>query len=206
MRSTWIAISLIWVLCVIAGLGQLWHYGHQPGVSSEPPTDSVRESHTANSDRFRLEMFAHPKCPCTRASLYELERIISQAGEKLEVAIHFYKPTYQPQSWVETDLWQSAQQIPGARLEVDEDNSTAQRLQVATSGSVLVYDPGGKLLFNGGITSARGHVGDNFGAKAILALVRGETSGATVFPVFGCPLQFSALLPSSTGSEACDVN
>jgi hypothetical protein len=205
MRLTWTAISIVWLSCVIAGLLQLWHYGHQPGARIEPPYNSVSESGSTHSNHFKLVMFAHPRCPCTRASLHELERIFTQGGKRLDVRILFFKPSNQPRSWVETDLWYSALQIPGASVEVDEDNAIANRLNVATSGCVLMYDGKGKLRFNGGLTSARGHAGDNYGASAVLALVRGEAHDTKTFPVFGCPLRATAQLPRNIGGEGGNV-
>ncbi len=57
----------------------------------------------------------------------------------------------------------------------------------STSGQVLLYDPSGRLAFSGGITAARGHVGDNAGSDAIVGLVMGwpvvNTSTAVILLV-----------------------
>ena len=47
-----------------------------------------------------------------------------------------------------------------------------------TSGQVVVYDAKGALLFSGGITAARGHMGDNAGRDRITALLRGDTAAS----------------------------
>jgi hypothetical protein len=39
--------------------------------------------------------------------------------------------------------------------------------KATTSGETVVYDAAGKLRFHGGITGARGHIGDNAGCSAI---------------------------------------
>ena len=57
---------------------------------------------------------------------------------------------------------------------MDKEGSDAAALGATTSGQVMVYAVGGKLLFGGGITDGRGHEGDNAGSEAVLALLREE--------------------------------
>jgi len=52
----------------------------------------------------------------------------------------------------------------------------------------VVYDPSGRLLFRGGITSARGHAGDNAGRSAIVAAVEANDPARMATPTFGCEL------------------
>ncbi len=110
-----------------------------------------------------LVMFAHPQCPCTRASLAELERIISKSQGTVTPWIVFYKPSHTDDGWERTDLWRTAAAIPGAHVISDPDGAEARHFHVATSGQTLLYDAEGRLLFSGGITAARGHEGDNLG-------------------------------------------
>jgi len=58
----------------------------------------------------------------------------------------------------------------------------------------LLYDISGRLVFDGGITSARGHQGDNAGRSAISALLTGQHDVVVrATPVFGC-----LIVPAST--------
>jgi hypothetical protein len=71
---------------------------------------------------------------------------------------------------------------------VDPGGAIARRLGAHTSGQVLVYGRAGELVFQGGLTAARGHEGANRGRDAIRRLVE---TGAPTEPetaVFGCPL------------------
>jgi hypothetical protein len=52
----------------------------------------------------------------------------------------------------------------------------------------LLYDSHGDLLFAGGITSARGHSGDNSGREAIIQILNNQTEEHQGTPVFGCPI------------------
>jgi hypothetical protein len=62
----------------------------------------------------------------------------------------------------------------------------------ATSGEALLYGPDGRLEFAGGITSSRGHEGDNPGADRIVSLVTTGSAELATAPVFGCPLNTPA--------------
>jgi hypothetical protein len=63
---------------------------------------------------------------------------------------------------------------------------------------VLLYSQDGRLLFRGGTTRARGHVGTNVGRSSILALLRHATPAETETPVFGCSLLGPSDTPNSS--------
>ena len=88
----------------------------------------------------------------------------------------------------ERDLSARAAAIPGVRVVRDEHGDEAARFGAETSGVALLYDARQRLQFHGGLTSARGHEGDNAGRAAVLSLVNatGDAPGQT--PVFGCSL------------------
>jgi hypothetical protein len=52
----------------------------------------------------------------------------------------------------------------------------------------MLYGIDGRLLFAGGITSSRGHQGDNAGLDRVLSLVRGGKAERSESSVFGCGL------------------
>ena len=68
----------------------------------------------------------------------------------------------------------------------DEGGAEALRFRAAASGLVLLYDGQGRLRFAGGITSSRGHEGDSFGRRRILAVLAGASADREDAPVFGC--------------------
>jgi len=141
-----------------------------------------------DSKRFTLVMALHPQCPCSRASVHELAELMARTGGRLAAVAIFVVPTGAPHDWLNTDLFEQARQIPGVNLIVDRDGADARRFGASTSGQVALYDVGGRLLFNGGITDGRGHEGDNAGLSAILDLVHDRTSSVFATPVYGCPL------------------
>jgi hypothetical protein len=91
-------------------------------------------------------------------------------------------------SWTESSLWQEAQAIPDVHVAEDKDGIEARLFASHTSGQTILYDGNGCLLFSGGITSGRGHSGDNAGRDSIIALVNGGKGERGQTSVFGCSL------------------
>ena len=133
-------------------------------------------------------MFAHPRCPCTRASIEELNRLLAQSSGRIAAHVLFFKPSSYPADWTHSELWRTAAAIPGVTVGDDIDNVLARKFGAGTSGYVLLYNPAGQLLFHGGITGSRGHAGDNLGESTVISLALGKSTGVTQTPVYGCSL------------------
>ena len=106
-----------------------------------------------------------------------------------------YRPPGIRDGWSATELGAALAEVPGLEVRPDAGGAEARRFAVATSGHVLLFRPGGDLLFSGGITDGRGMRGDNLGRSTLAAQIAGEERGerepVRVTPVFGC-----ALLPA----------
>lgn len=181
--------GLVWLVTVTAGLGALLMYENTPGQAAGtsvlwPQASSVERA----PDQDTLILVAHPQCPCTRATVGELNALMSDCQGKLAVHVLFLKPRKFPKDWEKTGLWFSAAAIPGVQVSSDVDGQEAHRFHAVTSGQALLFDPAGHLLFSGGITSARGHSGENAGRDAIVSLVTTGKSELIQTPVFGCSL------------------
>jgi hypothetical protein len=153
-------------------------------VTSFPKNSAVR----LVSDKLTLVLFAHPHCPCTRASLHELDGLLAETQNRVSVSVVFTIPDGVPADWERGDLWNSAASIPGLSVIRDQRGREAHRFHVEGSGHVLLYAPSGKLLFSGGITASRGHEGDNLGRSAIVSFILDGHSAVSHTPVFGCSL------------------
>lgn len=193
-KNAFIAIAVaLWLPTVCYGVGILWTYASTPGHPAEPPLQwPANASVSRGNGHATLLMFAHPQCPCTRASLSELAVLMAQTHGQVEADVFFYIPAGESSGWAKTDLWQAASAIPGVRAFTDPKAAAAQQFGVFTSGQALLYEATGRLLFKGGITALRGHPGDNAGRSAVTALVQGQLPPANalpvVTPVFGCSL------------------
>ena len=179
-----------WGLAVSTGLIVLWSYENRPGLAATaPPSWPVASGIGRTPGLPTLIMLVHPHCPCSRASIEELNRLMARAHEAMSVYVLFLKPSAVPDDWEQTDLWRSAAAIPGVHAMRDEGGVEAARFQAATSGQVVLYDAAGRLLFSGGITSSRGHEGDNVGRDTILSLLTRGRADDSSTPVFGCSLR-----------------
>jgi hypothetical protein len=134
-------------------------------------------------------MLAHPRCPCTRASIGELSLLMARCQGQVDTRVLFLKPAGAGEDWWKTDLWESASAIPGVSVLLDEDGAEARHFGAVTSGQTLLYDAEGRLVFSGGITGARGHSGDNTGRSTLVALIEGQRRSGGSGPVFGCSLR-----------------
>ncbi len=184
------ATLAIWTLGVGFGLHKLMQYSYTPGrPAAAAPVWPANPWVTPARDRPTLLVFAHPRCPCSRATIGELARIMAVDQGRVSATVFFYAPSTEAPDWDRTDLWRDAMAIPGVRTAEDRDGLAAQRFGAFTSGETLYYGTDGRLAFHGGITPARGHDGDSSGQDAILSLLAGSRAVRTSAPVFGCSIQ-----------------
>src|SRR5215472_11422328 len=113
---------------------------------------------------------------------------MDQSAGRIAAHVLFVDPPGVSEGWDQTDLWSTAVAIPGVDVMRDRGGIEARRFGATTSGQVLLYDGAGRLMFRGGITSARGHEGDNVGRARIAALLAHSDATPRQSPVFGCPL------------------
>lgn len=188
-RSSLALLLLTWLL--IVGGGSLWmiSYSQTPGKQAAAPQQLPKDLPiTLQPGQATLLMFVHPHCPCSRASLSELERLLARCQPVPDTHLIFFKAAEMPEEWSESAIVQEARSIPGVTIRTDEDGALASRFHAETSGQVLLYDEAAELVFAGGITASRGHEGGNAGSDAIAVWVNGNRKTHRETPVFGCGL------------------
>jgi hypothetical protein len=196
-----IYICALWLLVVGAGFGIISKYQNTAGAAAPAPvqwpatTTAVLDPH-----RDTLVMFAHPRCPCTRASVEELNRMLARSADRVVTQVWFFKPKGGT-GWDDTSLMRDAARIPGVAVHADLDGEQARLFGAETSGYVLLYNPAGKLLFKGGITGSRGHAGDNSGEDSVVSLLSGRPALLAETPVYGCSLFGDCLSATNTNSK-----
>lgn len=204
-RNPLVFVGLFWVVILVAGMALFMRYENRAGIEAEPPGEwPVASRIQKTNDRSTLLVLAHPHCPCTRATINELARLVARVGDRLAVYVIFTKPAGVEQGWEQSDTWTSAAEIPGVKVVSDREGRESQLFGASTSGQSLLYDKNGKLLFSGGITIGRGAQGDSVGAASIVSLVNEETEAVRVTSVFGCPLFSEAYCHLK--KEALDAN
>lgn len=179
------ALILVGVsIAAVVGVGRaLWAYETTPG---DPGDTAARWPSAAPlvlaHDAPTLVVMIHPRCPCTDASLAELAEVLAEhPGPRVHVVVRVYRPEDRVSALVER-----ARALPNASVVFDEGELGAT-FGPLTSGHVLLYAADGALIFSGGITLARGELGDNPGRRALEAAIA-DAAGPGVAPVFGCPL------------------
>ena len=186
------AVVLVWGAIVLAGMGALIHYENTPGAAARSPKQWPQQSGLVPSDSVAtLVMFVHPHCPCTRASLGELEIIMARCQTRPRTHVVFLQPTQFEDGWAHSGLWKHARSIPEVTCHLDHNGREAQMFGALTSGQAVVYDANGRLRFQGGITSSRGHAGDNVGRASLMTVLQHQETQPPAtkgFCVFGCPL------------------
>ena len=185
---TW-GLGTVWLALILSGTFVLMVYANTPGKLSAPPKNWPSSSPLLPSrERSTVLMFVHPQCPCSSASVGELAVLMAHCQGRVDAHVFFLRPSGATTQWVQTSLWQDAKRIPGVTVHYDDNGQEARRFGASTSGDTLLYDPAGHLLFHGGITSARGHSGDNAGRDAVEALLFDKPTSQTSAPVFGCSI------------------
>jgi hypothetical protein len=205
MPWPWVGAALVWLGLIGTATALMLSYTLQPGDPASPPAQWPETSRVAReAGSPMLVMFVHPHCPCSRASVGELARLMAHCQGRVRAHALFLKPSRTSESWDQTDLWRTAAAIPGVSVLRDDEGLEARRFQVETSGDTVVYDAAGRLVFHGGMTSSRGHSGDNAGRGAIQALLLHGRRPPASTPVFGCAL--FGVRPSSGAETSATSN
>ncbi len=196
-RKLW-CTAVLWLFLVSGALYAMADYGTQSGRSEQAPAQwpaGLQTMIKPDPARPTLVLFAHPLCPCTRASLWELESITNRLFGMVDLHVLFFEPedpSVMSTVWEASDLKRMAARLPGTQLHVDVEGRIAKHFGAYTSGQVLLYDTDGSLQFAGGITPSRGHTGSNPGRAAIISAIMSDEGvnplAPRVNPVFGCSL------------------
>lgn len=177
-----------WIVAVASGLVALHRYDTTAGDNPPPPASWPADAQFAHdATRPTLVVFVHPHCPCTRATVAELDRLVARCRGRL--AVHVVLRDTDDAPCEGTSLFEHVRRIPGVATHVDR-GATARAFAAATSGAAVLYGVDGTLRFSGGLTRSRGHEGDSEGAAIVLAAAErpGERTQPATTEVFGCPL------------------
>lgn len=183
------ALFLLWTLLLAAGAGALSLYefkGTVPAsLADRWPENPVIQF---DSERPTLLMFLHPRCPCSAASIAQLDRVLSRYPGRFRACVLIARPSGVPEDWEEGANLGAARRLPDNTLLLDPEGALAQRFGALNSGTVQAFDREGNRLFSGGITASRGHEGESLGSLSLLDIGAGKAPCVAAMPVFGCPL------------------
>jgi hypothetical protein len=203
-----VSILCVAALAIAAGWYQMFRFSSTPGEQSAAPAHwpsdipaSLETAHALrDSGQPLLLVFVHPQCSCTHSTLRQLDLILESSPAKVQIALVIYRSKVIDQATGEApELKSDNQARPAAfasagllhrpfRIVPDTDGSLARRFGAATSGEIVLYATGGRLLFQGGITAERAHVGDSTGGEALRTALDTGTAQGKRSSVFGCPI------------------
>jgi hypothetical protein len=187
---------ICWFLALTIGQSVMLTYAWERDVpqGAGPPVRWPAGTGLArNESRDSLLLFVHPHCPCTQATIVELERLLTSFQstgrlDRLELWVVAAIPRRAPKEWTSTSLIERSLRLPKAKLCLDHGGIEASRFAALTSGTVMLYSPGGRLRYSGGATAARGHAGANAGIATLARLLTGESGSTNAVPALGCRL------------------
>ena len=195
-RAVWAALVIGWCVAV----GAVWYWGVEFAFRTTESAD-VASGVTwpagcgidRQLDKPTLVLFVHPRCPCTRASVAELDKLLQDRGLQPTMLPHVVVlascPAGKPSEWRDTDVVRGASALPSATLIFDAVGQLTNHFGATTSGTVMLYDRDGERRFFGGVTMSRAHHGDNLGTTLLRKILTNEIHGAgNSVPVFGCEL------------------
>lgn len=181
----------LWLGLVALGMGKLNAYANTPGERANASTTFPLLSRVqTEKGKSTLILFVHPKCGCSVATVAELARLFPKISSQTVVNIIFLKPEGFSEHDVRGDLWEDAKKISGAVLKIDSENRESDLFGAKTSGQTFLYNSAGYLIFEGGLTSSRGHTGDSKGRQDILNYFENPINWTLAeSSVFGCGLK-----------------
>lgn len=202
------AVIVAYFIALLTGIALV----HRASAVSGPTNGSPAQWPGSNAltlaaDAPTLLIFAHPRCPCTEATLINLRSIA--AAERARVVLIISGPAARVQASDD-----ERRLLENARADIvtrDPDGAEAERFGVLTSGHVLVYRQDGTRAFSGGITPMQGHRGACDALERLSRSLKYERvpadKGATMgdLPVYGCPI-FSAcdsICGAPAGPQIC---
>lgn len=182
-------LTAVWIAAIIVGYTCLISYNMTSGQTLAAPVSWPKASEMPHDSELpTLLVFIHPKCPCTQATIQELEKLLGETRGSVRCRMLFVCPSRLVPSWMDSRLARYCSSIEGADLDIDIDGALASMFNATASGQCLLYSARGELLFEGGITSERGHIGESIGRDAIRKIVRHDPAYIRCSPVFGCEL------------------
>jgi len=190
-----IAAALVWAATVGAAYRAIRRFETTPGRDAIAPVSWPRASAIHRTPgEWTLVMLVHPHCSCSRASVQELQAVLEKSP-LVRPHVLVYRPSGAAEGWLDTEVVKTARGLRRARVVIDDEGREAERFGGFTSGQTFLYDPDGRLRFEGGITSLRGHAGINRGRTDIIQIVS-SGNGEGSHPVFGC-----AITKTTTATE-----
>ncbi|MBX3404089.1 MAG: hypothetical protein KF699_11825 [Phycisphaeraceae bacterium] len=187
-RAFWSALVCAWLGSIAAGIGTMARFDWTPGSAGPaprtwPPACAIKH----DFNRPTLVVAIHPRCPCSAATLTQVEALAERHAAECRLIVLMLAPSVDDPAWTNAPAWRAARSIAGVEVVADALGGIAGAFGARTSGHAVLFGRDGRLMFSGGLTLSRAHEGVGPGAAAVDVLIRGGEA-ANSAPVFGCAL------------------
>src|SRR5258707_12024279 len=132
-RTLYLIIGTAWAAAVGVGGWRLWGFDATAGsFARAQPIWPVESRLLRNAAMPAVVLLVHPHCPCSRATIEELARLMADGHGKLTATVVMLRPSGAAEGWEHSDLWQSAAAIPGVTVVADFEGRGSPRVCAAT--------------------------------------------------------------------------
>ena len=128
-RSIFCVSFVLWLSASIAGMTTLWNHEARPGIPAAAPTSWPRDSALSKQpSKAAMLVWIHPHCPCSWATIRELERLLVHVSDDTDCQIILTRPAECGSDFVESDLTRAIRKIRGVSVVVDDDQRESSLL------------------------------------------------------------------------------
>src|ERR1041385_5316895 len=93
-----------WAAAFAAGAVRLWHFDSTAGEAAQAPAYWASDTHLSRNPSLpTLLLSIHPQCPCSRATLSELARLMTNCQGKVHTVVLVVRPAGVAAGWERTD-------------------------------------------------------------------------------------------------------
>src|SRR5262245_36753101 len=145
LARRWHIFGVAWCCLAVLGWSVLLGHTYRPatssgGVTSWPEGDTYGASPCAAKGAFRIVVFAHPGCPCTRATLHKVDESLTRLPRTACVSVIFVTPGLKRTDICGSDTLAFARRLPGVEVRLDDTGAEARRFGATVSGEVFAFD------------------------------------------------------------------
>lgn len=121
------------------------------------------KSNYEENEKWKIILFAHPECPCTLASIRELKNLAVKYNFEPLVVFSELKNIENSLKVIGNELNDNKTIVKKLKITsiIDENNEIIKKHNFQTSGFTLLFDNYYNLIYTGGVTPYRGHIGES---------------------------------------------
>src|SRR4051812_23804728 len=128
VKWTWLLACIGWCGLAAFGYAILLRYSFANGNASPAPR-IIPSSLAASSPPGRPQLFValHPRCPCSRATVRELAKILTRTAFTAQTTVLMYRPEKETDSWMEGPLLRECRRM-NCQIRADPKGALAASL------------------------------------------------------------------------------